>query len=528
MKKIFFGKNFKKDTPFWQPWGLMGCLGRLLGFLLLLFVLLLLLSLFRGCNNSESGTDRGTDEPVTQVSDPDWNQPIEDGEAVGLPTAEDNVLPPFQESEPIPNPENGGATEIYPNLLYVIFDSDANDETFKTFAKKFTSLYAAPEHQIEYYNTSSKTAVLSVPEEARDTICDKLPQQISEIDFYVVPVEVMSQYAETKPNDPAFNDADRSWYFKPIQIYEAWGITQGSSDIIVGIVDSYMDLNHPELVGNRVIYPFSVTKGDTNVTPPHGIDEGVAGHGTLVTSVAVGNANNGAGSAGIAPKCRFIPVSIGDALNTVTMVEGILYCIYHGASVVNVSCGAKFSPEITRMPLDKQIKFSEQYGKRQEEMWNYVFKLADKHNVTIVWAAGNEDCFGAMDASKRNENTIRVSAVDRNLKRAEFSNFGNFSNRGIYESTISAPGVDIWGALPNNSYDAWQGTSFSAPIITGVVALLKSENKDLTTKQIIKILQSTGKPVSGAPEIGNLVQVKDALIKAKQTVSSAVTEESRR
>jgi hypothetical protein len=56
--------------------------------------------------------------------------------------------------------------------------------------------------------------------------------------------------------------------------------------------------------------------------------------------------------------------------------------------------------------------------------------------------------------------------------------------------------------------------------ITGVVALIKSQNKDLTTKQIIKILQGTGKPVAGAPEIGNLVQIKDALIKAKQTVAS--------
>lgn len=519
MKKIYFGKKNKNGTPFWHPWGLLGCMGRLLGFMLLLFALLLLLSLFRGCNN-----DPGTDVPFAQVSDPDWNQPIEGGESVGLPSPEENVLPPFQDSEPIPNPENGGATEIYPNLLYVIFDSDANDETFKTFAKKFTTLYAAPEHQIEYYNTSSKTAVLSVPEDKREQICNRLPEQISEIDFYVVPVEVMTQYAVVKPNDPAFNDANKSWYFKPIQMYEAWGITQGSSDIIVGIVDSYMDLNHPELAGNRAIYPFSVTKGNAKVAPPRGIDEGAAGHGTLVTSVAVGNANNNAGSSGIAPRCRFIPVSIGDALNTVTMVEGILYCMYHGAAVVNVSCGTQFPPEITKMPLDKQIKFSEQYGKRQEDMWDYVFKLANKRNVTIVWAAGNESCFGAMDTSKRNGNTIRVSAVDRNLKRAEFSNFGNFSNRGIYESTISAPGVDMWGALPNNSYDAWPGTSFSAPIITGVVALLKSENKDLTTAQIIKILQSTGKPVNGSPEIGNLVQVKDALIKAKQTVSSAATE----
>lgn len=519
MKRIFFGKNSRNGSPFWQPWGLMGCLGRLLGFLLLLFALLLLLSLFRGCNN-----DSGKEETLTQVSDSEWNQPIEGGESVGLPAPGENVLPPFQETDPIPNPENGGATEIYPNLLYVIFDSDANDETFKTFAKKFTSLYPAPDHKIEYYNTSSKTAVLSVPEEKREAICDALPEQISEIDFYVVPVEVMTQYAEVIPNDPAFKDPNRSWYFKPIQMYDAWSITQGSSDIIVGIVDSYMDLNHPELAGNRAIYPYSVTKGNANIAPPRGIDEGMAGHGTLVTSIAVGNSNNSAGSSGIAPKCRFIPVSIGDALNTVTMVEGILYCIYHGAAVVNISCGADFPQEITQMPLDQQIAFSEQYGKRQEAMWDYVFKLADKRNVTIVWAAGNSNCFEAMDTSKRNSNTIRVSAVDRNLKRADFSNFGNFSNRGIFESTISAPGVDIWGALPDNSYAAWPGTSFSAPIITGVVALIKSENKDLTTKQIIKILQNTGKPIAGSPEIGNLVQVKDALIKAKLAVSSAATE----
>ena len=215
---------------------------------------------------------------------------------------------------------------------------------------------------------------------------------------------------------------------------------------------------------------------------------------------------------------------MGESINTITMVEGLLYCMYHGASVINLSCGANFSEEITNMPLEKQIEFAERYGKPQEKMWDYVFELAEKRNVTIVWAAGNENCFDAMDTSKRNRNTIRVSAVDRNLRRAGFSNYGNFRERNLYESTISAPGVGIWGALPDNSYDAWQGTSFSAPIITGVVALIKSENKDLTTSQIIKILQSTGKPVNGASEIGNLVKIKDALIKARQTVASAITE----
>lgn len=516
MKTIFFWKQLNKGrTPFWQPWGCLGCLGRFLLFIILLLLLLLLLSLFRKCESSRNGSDSNNVGDSTEIR---WNEPIANGEDVGLPSPEQNVLPPFEET--IPNPENNGATEIYPNLLYVIFDSEADDETFKAFAKKFSSLYPSPEHKIQYYNTGSKTAILDVPENRRDEICQKLPNQISEVDFLVVPVEVMTQYAEVIPNDPAFKDANKSWYFKPIQAQEAWSITKGSSDIIVGIVDSYMDLNHPELKGDRCVFPFSVINGNSDVSPRAGAPADYAGHGTLVTAVAVGNANNNVGSSGIAPNCKFIPVSMGEKVNTITEVEGLLYCMYHGASVINLSCGANFPESITTMPLEKQIAFSEQYGKPQEKMWDYVFQLAEKRNVTIVWAAGNENCFDAMDTSKRNPNTIRVSAVGRDLKKADFSNFGNFAERNLYESTISAPGVDIWGALPNNKYDAWPGTSFSAPIITGVIALIKSQNKDLTTKQIIKILQGTGKPVAESPEIGNLVQIKDALIKAKQTVAS--------
>lgn len=516
MKTIFFWNQFKKGhTPFWQPWGCLGCLGRLLLFLLLLLLLLFLLSLFRKCEHTtDSGSSSSREAATEETVERRWNKPIADAEEVGLPNPTENNLPPFEET--IPNPENGGTTEIYPNLLYVIFDSEADDETFKVFAKKFTSLYPKPQHNIPYYNTGSKTAVLEVPENKRDEICQKLPEQISEVEFLVVPVEVMTQSAEMTPNDPAFQDRNKSWYFKPIQAQEAWSITQGSSDIIVGIVDSYMDLNHPELKGDRCVFPYSVVNENADVSPRPGAPADYAGHGTLVTAVAVGNAGNGEGSSGIAPKCKFIPVSMGDKLNTITMVEGLLYCMYHGASVINLSCGTNFTDAVGLMSIEDQITYSQLYGKPQEKMWDYVFQLAEKRNVTIVWAAGNSNCFSAMDTSKRNANTIRVSAVGRNLEKANFSNFGNFAERNLYESTISAPGVDIWGALPGNKYDAWPGTSFSAPIIAGVVALMKSVNKDLTTKQIIKILQDTGKPIAASPEIGNLVQIKDALVKAKQ------------
>lgn len=521
MKKIYFGANgTKRGVPFWQPWGILKYLSKVLMFLLLLLLFLFLLSMFKSCSNR--GINRSRE--VISNPNPDWKKPIPGGDKVGLPSPDKNVLPPFEEMEPVPNPDNGGATEIYPNLLYVIFDSDADDQTFIHFAEKFTAIYPSPHHEILYYNVGAKTAVLKVPEEKRSEICNNLNNQISDIGFFVIPVEVMTQYSIPLPDDPAFNDTDKSWYFDVIQMTEAWNITQGSSEVIVGIVDSFMDLNHPELKGDRCIYPYSIVKGNEDVRPGKNVNPSVAGHGTLVTGIAVGNMNNSKGSAGIAPKCKFIPVSLGESINTITEVEGLLYCMYHGASVINLSCGVVFSDEINLLPIEKQIEFSEKYGKEQEKMWNYVFELAKKRNVAIVWAAGNTNCYNAMDASKRNANTIRVAAIDKDLNKADFSNFGNFKNKNIYESTISAPGVDIWGPIPNNSYDSWSGTSFSAPIITGVVALIKSQNKDLTTNQIIKILQSTGKPVSNSNEIGNIVQVKDALIKAKQTVSSASTD----
>lgn len=536
MKKIMFGGSTSgSHVPFWQPWGALECFGRLLLFILFLLLFLLLLSLFHRCENRPDmpkefqrpddtyvRPDSIADDSV--VTDNNWNQPIPGGEDDGLPSPEENQLPPFDETEPVTNPDNKG-TEIYPNLLYVIFDSDAGDETFKTFAQKFSSLYPAPNSKIAYYNTSAKTAVLMVPEEQRADICKKLNQQIPDVKFLVVPVEVMTGGAAESnqkviPNDPVFKYPEVAWYFDPIQACEAWAITQGSPDVKIAIVDSYMDITHDDLRSDRIVDAFSVEKGNSDVMPESGAKMDYAGHGTLVSAVAAGNINNAAGSAGIAPKCKLMPVSMGRNLNTVTMVEGILYAMYHGADVINISAGAVFNDEIQKLSLDEQIEVSKECDIPLAKMWDYVFKLAEERNVTIVWADGNSNVYGPMDPSKRNRNTIRVSAVDRNLHKADFSNYGNFPDRQLYESTISAPGVDIFGALPGNTYDMWPGTSFSAPIITGVVALMKSLNGNLTTPEIIKILQETGKDVEGAPEIGRLVQIKDALLKVQSQFAS--------
>jgi subtilisin family serine protease len=126
-----------------------------------------------------------------------------------------------------------------------------------------------------------------------------------------------------------------------------------------------------------------------------------------------------------------------------------------------------------------------------------------------VVAAGNDNMLAGIDAIQRPELFITVSAVNKNnqnFTKANFSNYGTFS-------TISAPGVGIYSTIGSNDYQIMDGTSMAAPIVTGAVALMKSVNNSLTTKQIICILQSTGLTTQGS--IGKLIQLDKALQKVK-------------
>jgi subtilisin family serine protease len=87
------------------------------------------------------------------------------------------------------------------------------------------------------------------------------------------------------------------------------------------------------------------------------------------------------------------------------------------------------------------------------------------------------------DPFQRAKSTIKVGAVNQSGRKAEFSNFGNFT-------TIYAPGTKIFGAKPGNSYETLQGTSMASPIIAGFVGLLKSKNKNISVEEIERILNT--------------------------------------
>ena len=130
----------------------------------------------------------------------------------------------------------------------------------------------------------------------------------------------------------------------------------------------------------------------------------------------------------------------------------------------------------------------------------------------IVLAGGNEDLLIGLDPMQRSEDVVKVVALDKNLAKANFSNYcKNWNNKNTF---ISAPGVAIYSAIPNNQFQSMDGTSMAAPIVTGAIALIKSVNPNLKNKEILKILRETSKPLADR-SCPPLLQIDTALKKAK-------------
>ena len=177
------------------------------------------------------------------------------------------------------------------------------------------------------------------------------------------------------------------------------------------------------------------------------------------------------------------------------------------------------------IPIEEQVRRWKASQKRLQGCWDYVSDMLDRNYCTIVWASGNENLFELMDFAKRSESVIRVDAVDSNLNKASFSNFGNFDitvdgeQHEIRASQISAPGVDIISTVPGRQFGLMGGTSMAAPIVTGAVALMKSIDPTLTNAEIIKILNTTARPLAN-DSIGPLLQIRPALDAVKKNMSA--------
>lgn len=378
-------------------------------------------------------------------------------------------------------------------LLLLITNKET---TIDEFEKAFHKKYNADIYILSNPDTIVGRVTLTLPAEERESMEEKLPDEFSKFGLVVIPETIYKNSYES--NDPDLGDSNKRWYFEECAVFDAWDVTMGSEDIVVAIIDDGFDLNHPELQG-KIVKPYNAVYHTSNVTPSP------SGHGTHVAATAVGNADNNQGICGIAPKCKLMPIQVGDPQGTMTtsaILDAVVYAISNGADVVNMSLGMSFGPFVQFAPLYIQKNFRANMFLQEERVWEHLFNIAYQHNVTFVLAGGNENCLIGLDPMQRSQNTIKVSAIQPDEAKASFSNYGDMS-------TVSAPGVRIFNAVPGNRYTYMDGTSMAAPIVTGGCALLKSHDSNLSVTDLAQILRQTGK--QSPSDVGPIVNFAKAL-----------------
>lgn len=490
-------KNSRKDDDeytwntffggFWK--GLKFILCKLWWIILLILVILAVLFFCKGCQG-----------PIHHIN-PFYN-PLPDNPVV-LPIEKDEV-----------GMSADGKTQVATDRLNILLEK-TSDNTMLEWAKAFKKVYDGEGYEIFYYNEELYNLQIKVPSSEREQIMKELPNKLSDFSFEVYE-ETVYRSEQLSFNDPELRNANHAWYLNAIGAQDAWKITLGDSSIIVAVVDNGFDTSHPE-ISDKIVNPFNVLTQDASLRPII-TEEGVDAHGTHVAATAVGNCNNGKGLLGIAPKCRLMPVQVGNdnptgSMSNQAVMEGVLYAINHGADVINVSLGM-YTPDIVKLMSEgQQLNYISNSMRQEELLWNKVFEKAKQKNCVVVFAAGNDNVISGIDPKKRSRDAIRVSAVNTGLVKADFSNYGVYPNLNRIYSTISAPGVSIFSAAPDNKYESKNGTSMAAPVVSGTVALIKSIDKGLTSDQIVKILQETGKNVGN--NIGPLLQLHKAVLTAK-------------
>jgi subtilisin family serine protease len=319
----------------------------------------------------------------------------------------------------------------------------------------------------------------------------------------------------TLPNDTYL---DNQWSIQDpgdvdVDLPEAWDLEKGGPATVIGIMDTGVDLGHPDLAskiwtnpgevpgdhvdndGNGFIddlhgWDFGLGNADPNPAPvfdAYGIDEGF--HGTFVAGIAAAATNNAEGIAGAGWNCRILPLKVTDDVGDITaeaIAAAFEYAADQHVKVLNMSFGGPGDPGVP-------------------EFFQALVDMADSAGVLCVAAAGN-DGSDTPTYPAACDRVLAVAATDFNDQRADFSNWGAWVD-------VGAPGASMFSCLCRNyviddfsqifylylfgwdgetPYMFGDGTSFAAPLASGVCGLVRNHFPAFSPEQTIARILSTG------------------------------------
>jgi subtilisin family serine protease len=308
--------------------------------------------------------------------------------------------------------------------------------------------------------------------------------------------------AAAVPAAAATNDPlnAKQWGPQQVRAEQAWSTSTGSG-VTIGIVDSGVDFDHPDLAGKLLQGATFLGCGTTSCgngdweSGPADRRAVKSTHGTHVAGIAAAATGNGIGIAGVAPAAKVLPVKAldedGGAFEDIA--AGIRYAVDHGASVVNLSLGA--------LPGAQALTFTGAISDVQD-----AIAYARQHGAVVVAAAGNEFVAPLCDTPGFDAGALCVVSTDKREARSAFSNFA--LNQQL--DAVAAPGgssapicgEDIVSTVPlgtgtatacgyGSDYDEYAGTSMATPHVAGVAALLAAQGR--TDENIMSALESTAR-----------------------------------
>jgi len=279
--------------------------------------------------------------------------------------------------------------------------------------------------------------------------------------------------AHASPNDPMYGESQ--WNLPLINAESAWDVVTGSPTVVVAILDTGVDLLHPDLQ-ERLLPGFDFVNGDNNPMD----DEG---HGTHVTGVAAAVTNNGIGVAGLDWQARILPVKVLDDYRSgysSDIAQGMVWAVDQGARILNMSMGS---------PVGNQTLLG-------------GVEYAASNDVLVVASGGNDYWHGNRPHyPAAYEQVLAVAATGHEDERASYSNTGDYLD-------VAAPGGNPSGGTDPDplhwilstsysptvglhSYRLAAGTSQAAPHVAALAALLWSMDETMTSTEIRQIIEST-------------------------------------
>lgn len=295
------------------------------------------------------------------------------------------------------------------------------------------------------------------------------------------------------PNDP---EISKQWSLKNVQAANAWKSGVGSREIIVAVTDTGIDYTHADLKDNMWVNKGEIAgngiddDGNGYVDDVHGYDfrenDGDPmdatsaqnpGHGTHCAGIVGAVGDNGIGISGMSQRVslmasRFLGADgTGDLMGAIKSID---YAVENGAHIISASWGGASN-------------------KNQAKPIIEAMERAEAKGILFVAAASNDgknnDRYEVYPANAGLANQITVAASTSSEAKPSWSNYGRA------KVSLSSPGEKIYSTLPGNKYGELSGTSMATPLVSGLAALLLSQEKDLRPMDVKAILQSTGKKV---------------------------------